>query len=141
MKVICSLILFHNSVQNMVIMSPFVLNIHTYLYPAKLIDISAKWTGNAFVKFVFLLIEGQQKRNKHWGSHVFNQGKQKVSCFSVPSRCLVLSLEPCPSEALSSLGPGRGAAPCGWQRPQGVEMHQLNPLFCHKTSEAVSEPC
>ena len=26
----------------MVIMSPFVLNIHTYLYPAKLIDISAK---------------------------------------------------------------------------------------------------
>lgn len=42
MKVICSLILFHNSVQNMVIMSPFVLNIHTYLYPAKLIDISAK---------------------------------------------------------------------------------------------------
>lgn len=110
-----------------------------------LIDISAKWTGNAFVKFVFLLIEGQEKkkkRNKHCGSHVFNQGKQKVSCFSVPSRCLVLSLEPCPSEALSSLGPGRGAAPRGWQRPQGVEkMHQLNPLFCHKPSEAVSKPC
>lgn len=29
-----------------------------------LIDISAKWTGNDFVKFVFLLIEGQGGKKK-----------------------------------------------------------------------------
>ena len=105
-----------------------------------LIDISAKWTGNDFVKFVFLLIEGQEDKKETNAVVPMSLTKESrrfpvFLCHQGTWCCLWSPVHQrlSPAWALAGVqlhGAGRGLR---------VWKCISNPLFCHTPREAESK--